>query len=416
MRKFLLLITFIFTLTLSACELDLDWNGQNINSSPEYVTHSELESLVSSLVTASVTEGEIIAIVQQHIPHDLTESELVELIKSLLPEDQRTTTYDLKAFQDDIVDMLETRRQSVIGLQVERLGSGSIGSGVIYKAEMSSYDGGRHTYYVVTNHHVIENAQSITVVYERFGILNEIPSSDVELLGSNATTDIAVVTFKSTETFPTVEFANSYDIRPGEFVFAIGNPLGFSYYGSVTKGIISGTARFLTVDDFDATVIQHDAAISPGNSGGALFDINGRVIGINHMKLDQAQAANIGFAVPSNTVERIVRDLEEFGFIVRPFLGITASPFFSDCDYEYGACISSVVAGGAAEAAGIQAGDAIIGFKHEGDEEFMDVFNFNDLREHILNSRVGDVVIILYVRDGEYRESDPTTLDSHPDD
>ncbi len=415
MKKLLVMLAFMLTLTLSACELDLDWNGES-NRDPNYVTHGELESLVSSLVTASVTEGEIIAIVQQHIPHDLTEAELVDLIQSMLPEDRHTTTYDLATFQSDVVDMLESRRQSVIGLQVQKIGSSSVGSGVIYKVDNSAYEDGRHTYFVVTNHHVIADAQAITVVYERFGILNEIPNDNVELLGSNATTDIAVLTFQSSETFPTVEFADSYAIRPGEFVFAIGNPLGFSYYGSVTMGIISGTARFLTVDDFDATVIQHDAAISPGNSGGALFDINGRVLGINHMKLDQAQAANIGFAVPSNTVERIVRDLEEYGFIIRPFLGITASPYFSDCDYEHGACISSVVAGGSAEAAGIQAGDAVIGYKHEGDEEFMDVFNFNDLREHILNSRVGDVVIIRYVRNGEYHESDPTTLGSHPDD
>ena len=417
MKRIVLLMSLIMVFTLAACDIDFDLDGNDPSPEPDYLTHEELEAIIDTLITARVIESEIINIVEQHVPHDLTLQELIQLIESLLPEDRHTTSYDLEGFQASIVSMLEDRAQSVIGIRnINPNSGGGIGSGVIYKAEMNAYEGGEHLYYVVTNHHVVENHQQLEVVYEKFGVLNDIPNNKIDLLGSDATTDIAVLTFRSTEVFQTVDFADSYEISAGQFVFAIGNPLGFQYYGSVTMGIISGTARFLTVDDFNATVIQHDASISPGNSGGALFDINGQIIGINHMKLDQAQAANIGFAVPSNTVRRIAQDLEDYGYIVRPYLGIVSNVFYSGCDYPSGACIQDVDSGGAADSAGLVPGDTIIGYKHQGDEAFVEVRNFNELREMILNSRVGDVIILQYVRNGEIHVSPPTTLNPHPDD
>ncbi len=418
MKRVLMIVTFILIFGLSACDIDFDIDsGTEPPETADYVTHAELEDLIAALVTASVIESEIINIVQQYVPHDLTTLELMQLIESLLPEDRHTTTYDLEGFQASVVQMLEDSAQSVIGIRnINPDNGGGIGSGVIYKAEMSAFEGGENLYYVVTNHHVVDGHQQLEIVFEKNGILNDILNHKIEFLGSDATTDIAVLTFRTTEVFQTVAFADSYEVSIGQFVFAIGNPLGFQYYGSATMGIISGTARFLTVDDFNATVLQHDASISPGNSGGALFNINGEIVGINHMKLDQAQAANIGFAVPSNTVKRIAQDLEDYGYIVRPYLGIVSNVFYSGCDYPSGACIQDVDGGGAADNAGLIPGDTIIGYKHEGDESFIEVRNFNELREMILNSRVDDVIVLQYVRNGEIFETPPTTLNPHPDD
>jgi serine protease Do len=164
-------------------------------------------------------------------------------------------------------------------------------------------------------------------------------------------------------------------------------------------------------------LIQHDAAISPGNSGGALIDLNGRLVGINNLKIVEQDVSGIGFAIPSNTVQRIIEDLEEDGVVTRPYLGITTFAQVNDCGLDYGVCVT-VQNGGAADNAGLEDGDVIIGWKNitTGMEDFLAVNNFNDLREAILNSSVGDTVVVLYVRNGIEYESAETVLDVHPDD
>lgn len=373
-----------------------------------YLSETELEAFVSALIPLHLSEEAIIDLVESYLPNDLTEAQLQALVRDLLPTDQFTSTFDIAGFEQAATAMSESRRNTVVGIATTTADGGGSGSGVIYKAVGNEY-------YVVTNHHVVEDFTAIEVVYERYGILNYIAFEDITFYGSDPITDLAVISFTSDEIFPTVEFANSYELKPGQFVFAMGNPLGFQYFGSVTMGIISGSARFLESDDFNSTVIQHTAPISPGNSGGALFDINGNLVGINHMKIVDSLAANMGFAIPSNTVVRIIRDLEETGVVIRPFLGVTSSVFVNLCETDYGVCVD-ILPGGAAEAAGLQDGDTIIGYKLEAWDEFIDVFNFNDLREAILNSRVGDRAIIKYIRDGVEYTSEVAILDVHPDD
>jgi serine protease Do len=339
-----------------------------------------------------------------------TEAELIALMEELMPEATVETTYDLQSFEAAIEGVVSQARQGVVGLFVNTaLGNGS-GSGVIYK-----YDGTH--YYLVTNEHVVADYTSVSIVYERNGLLFEILNEDVEVLGMDEITDLAVVRFESPVDFHIVPFADSYDLIPGQFVFAIGNPLGFDYYGTVTMGIISGTARYVQNGTFDATLIQHDAAISPGNSGGALIDLNGRLVGINNLKIVEQDVSGIGFAIPSNTVQRIIEDLEEDGVVTRPYLGITTFAQVNDCGLDYGVCVT-VQNGGAADNAGLEDGDVIIGWKNitTGMEDFLAVNNFNDLREAILNSSVGDTVVVLYVRNGIEYESAETVLDVHPDD
>ncbi len=339
---------------------------------------------------------------------DYTEAELIALIETLIPEINVDTTYDLDSFQSALVAMVANARNGVLGIiNVGEVGSGS-GSGVVYKKE-------GNTYYLVTNEHVVNNAISLSIVYERNGLLFEIQDEDITLLGTDVTTDLAVLTFESDVEFSVIPIGNSYDVEIGQFVFAIGNPLGFEYYGTLTMGVISGLARYVQDEDFNATLLQHDAAISPGNSGGALLNINGELIGINNMKVVEDDVANIGFAIPSNTVKRIVNDLEDDGLITRPYLGISTYPQVNVCGLDYGVCVV-VQPGGAADAAGLQDDDIIIGYKNEGMDEFMDVYNFNDLKEAILNSSVGETIQLKYIRDGLEYISLEATLGTHPDD
>lgn len=352
-----------------------------------------------------------------------TDEELTSLIESLMPEAEVTTSYDLSSFEDAITQMSETVRSGVIGISaLSDVGAGT-GSGVIYKLEGNKY-------FVVTNAHVLVHSQLETVdgeiievyyetylqkiVYEKNGLLFEI-SDTVELVGYDITTDLAVLTFESDQDFAVIPMGDSYELELGQFVFAIGNPLGFEYYGTITMGIISGTTRYITDGDFSATLIQHDAAISPGNSGGALLNLDGELIGINNMKIVDNSVTGIGFAIPSNTVKRIVNDLEDDGIVTRPYLGISTNAYSNTCGYEYGVCINILV-GGAAEAALLQDGDIIIGYRNADMTEFLDIYNFNDLKEAILNSSVGETVTILYIRDNKEYISEEVILGVHPDD
>ena len=352
-----------------------------------------------------------------------TEEELTELIESLIPEAEVTTSYDLSSFENAITQMAETSKSGVIGITAISGISSATGSGVVYKLDGNKY-------YVVTNSHVVVHSQletidseltevyyeafSLKIVYEKNGLLFEI-TENVELVGYDITTDLAVLTFESDQDFAVIEMADSYELELGQFVFAIGNPLGFEYYGTVTMGIISGTTRYVDYGDFSATLIQHDAAISPGNSGGALLNLEGKLIGINNMKIVDDSVTGIGFAIPSNTVKRIVTDLEDDGIVTRPYLGVSTNALSNTCGLEYGVCIN-IQAGGAAEAAGLLDGDVIIGYMNADMTEFLEILNFNDLKEAILNSSVGENVTIKYVRDGVEYISEEVILGIHPDD
>ncbi len=391
MKKILILIvSFVFVFSLSACTglLEPDQNT---------MTESELRELIVEIINDESVDKE-----------SYTQEELQLLIESLLPEEKYTTTYDIESFQTAIVNMLSEVRRGVLGVSVMTTEGGGSGSGVIYKKEGTDY-------YMVTNDHVVEDATSINIVYEKNGLLFEISSSNIELLGADPVTDLAVLKFSSNEDFSVVPFSDSYSLELGEFVYAIGNPLGYDYYGTVTMGVVSGLARFFNDGDFDATLLQHDAPISPGNSGGALVNINGELVGINNMKLVQDYVSGINFAIPSNTVKRVVEDLEDDGIVTRPYLGISTYATVNVCGLDYGVCVD-VQPLGAAEAAGLENGDVIVGYKTQFMDDFLDVYNFNDLREAILNSSVGDEIMLRYYRNGTIYESDVATLDIHPDD
>lgn len=280
------------------------------------------------------------------------------------------------------------------------------GSGVIYKKE-DSYA------YIVTNHHVVEGADAIEIV------LNDDTSLEAELLGSDLFTDLAVLRTKDDKIETTIEMGSSETLKVGEPAIAIGNPLGHMFAGSVTQGIISGKQRTIPQDfnqdgrpDWQAEVIQTDAAINPGNSGGALINIKGQLIGINSMKISQNIAEGIGFAIPIDAARPVIKQLEENGKVIRPYLGVESYSLEEVPKVEWkntlrlpddvtgGVYIWSIEPLSPAEEAGLERLDVIVEFNGEQIEDILDLRKilYQDLN-------IGDEVSIVYYRDGERHET-----------
>lgn len=329
-----------------------------------------------------------------------------------------TGNLSILEYEQSIIDMIEEVRTSVLGISNIRNGvPGSSGSGVIYRREGD-------TYFVVTNHHVLEDFEEIEIIYERNDLIFTITSGAIEFIGSDPTTDIGVIQFTSELDFAVAEFADYYSLQLGQYVYAVGSPLGFTYFNSVTQGIISGLSRFFEnsagLGDFAGFVIQHDAAINPGNSGGALFTSQGEFVGINTFKIDASPTGRnlegLGFSVPSNTIIRVVADLEENGRVIRPFFGISSQVLVASCGQDFGVCVQAVVDDSSASRLGIEEGDVIIGFQNDAMSEMLTTNNFNQLREAILNSRVGQDARVELIRNGERIITDYEPLVTHPDD
>ncbi|MDQ0209106.1 S1C family serine protease [Alkalicoccobacillus murimartini] len=279
------------------------------------------------------------------------------------------------------------------------------GSGVIYKV-----DGDKA--YVVTNNHVIEGANDLAVT------LTDGTDVPAQLLGADAITDLAVLEIDAEHVDTVATFGNSENLRAGEPAIAIGNPLGQSFASSVTQGIISATERSIPVDidgdgqpDWNAEVLQTDAAINPGNSGGALININGEVIGINSMKIAQSAVEGIGFAIPTAVAEPIINDLETFGEVKRPQLGVgirslseipaqhRSGTLNLPEDVEDGVVITSVAPNSSADQAGLQEYDVITSIDGE------DIVEGADLRRFLYSDKsIGDTVTITLYRNGDEQE------------
>ena len=247
--------------------------------------------------------------------------------------------------------------------------------------------------YIVTNYHVIENATSVTVT------LNDGTEYDARIVGSDSSSDLAVLKVEANG-LPTAEFGDSDELQIGELVVAIGNPLG--YENTVTDGIVSGLNRQLTNYTDTMTLIQTNAAINSGNSGGALVNSKGEVVGINSAKLVASNAEGMGFALSINEVKPILEELISKGHVSRPYLGVTINSNYQvdeDTAEKYeipmGIQIADVVKGGPADKAGLRAGDII----YKVDDTLIQ--SFEDLSDIIDNSQVGDQLRVLANRNGE---------------
>jgi serine protease Do len=274
----------------------------------------------------------------------------------------------------------------------------SEGSGVIY---MTS--GGKG--YIVTNNHVVSGSDKLQV------ILSSGKKVTAKLVGTDSVTDLAVLTIDSKYVTQTAQFGSSKNLQPGDPVIAVGSPMGSEYATSVTQGIISASRRTITTSTSgsQATVIQTDAAINPGNSGGPLVDQNGKVVGINSMKLSQSSdgtsVEGMGFAIPSDEVVVIINQLVKNGKITRPQLGIKVADINQLTSYgrkklsipdsvKSGVYVASVTRGSSAASAGVHKGDIIV----KADNKQVD--DVATLHTILYSHKLGDTISLQIVRDG----------------
>ncbi|RDW15051.1 S1C family serine protease [Oceanobacillus chungangensis] len=323
-----------------------------------------------------------------------------EVVETLASEDADVST-NIEEVSNAVVGVSNMQQQS-IWTESEEAGTGS---GIIYKKENGKA-------YIVTNHHVVDGAQQVEVV------LNDDEKLDAKVLGGDSLTDLAVLEVDGATIDTVANIGSSDDLKVGETVLAIGNPLGIDFANSVTKGIISGLNRSVSVDtngdsqpDWVTEVLQTDAAINPGNSGGALVNSNGEVIGINSMKIAESAVEGIGFAIPIDSALPIIEQLETNSEVARPQIGIaTASLSQVPPQYRYeislpenvegGMVIANVQTGSPADEAGLQQFDVIT--KINGQE----VTSILELRKYLYTeTSIGDSIDIEYIRNGKIQNT-----------
>jgi serine protease Do len=267
-----------------------------------------------------------------------------------------------------------------------------VGSGVII----------RNDGYIVTNNHVVKDATELEVT------LFDKRKFKATIVGTDPTTDLAVIKIETTE-LPILDLADSDEARVGEWVLAVGNPMNLT--STVTAGIVSAKGRNINLLDKNKSsiesFIQTDAAVNPGNSGGALVDVNGKLLGINvAIASETGSYTGYSFAIPANLVKKVVEDIVEYGAPQRGFLGVNIQDMDADLSKEKsinltsGVYVDRVVEGGSAEKAGIKSGDVIVGVNSKAIESSA------ELQEMVGRGRPGDSFSITVNRKGKNQNID----------
>ena len=305
-------------------------------------------------------------------------------------------TLDLHAapkFQSDagenglsLQEIYEQNIPSVVSVTAEGIHETSTGTGVVL-----SENG-----YLVTNYHVVSGARQLRIT------LTDQRELTAQVVGTDPLSDLAVLYIQATDLVP-AQFGDSESLRVGDSVVAIGDPLGVELRGTMTNGIISAISRNVQVDGRSMNLIQTNAALNSGNSGGPLINAFGQVIGINTMKIgtfsDSSGVEGLGFAIPSATVQDVVNQIITQGYVSgRPWLGIQGEGFSSFYQRFYrvprGICITAVQSGSPAEAAGLVAGDILTAADHVA------VSSMDDLTSLLYSHAVGDTMVLTIYRSG----------------
>ncbi len=259
----------------------------------------------------------------------------------------------------------------------------SLGSGVII-----SKDG-----YIITNNHVVANADTINVR------LSSIDEFEAQIIGRDPKTDLALIKIEPKKSLPAAKFGNSDKLRVGDWVMAIGNPFGFEQ--TVTAGIVSGKGRSLGSGPYE-NFIQTDASINPGNSGGPLFDMSGRMVGIN-TAIYSRNGGNIGigFAIPINMAQNVINQIKEHGTVVRGWLGVIIQQVTPELAEQFklerpiGALVGDVAPDSPAAKAGIKPGDVITSFNGK------EILQMSMLPALVAQTKVGSKAEVALVRKGK---------------
>lgn len=414
-KGIVLLLISIFALGLTGCSL-FEWTPTTRATVPIKTATSisttigstsiDLDVLISGLYDRIYAD--LYDKIREQVVADLSEQRFQEIYDQVTADVlAKIESGEIAVSADSLVDLITqtvlTKTQPVIG--VSNLNAEgtvqSIGSGIIYK-----YDADLNKYYVVTNQHVVEDGHSFAI---RFADGSTIVAT---LRGVDELVDLAVLTFTSTLVFPVAKWGDSDAVTKGTVVLAVGNPEGYDYFNSVSMGIVSGLNRYFDIDgddirDMFVNYIQHDSAINSGNSGGALMNLDGEVIGINVLKLAAVETESMGFAIPSNLASAICHDIEVYGASrQKPVLGVTFLDIASTADsyfVENGYVVPEDVTNGfyiisvkesSTMSGFLQAGDILL---QVGDVVIVDTNHF------VLGFgkyRVGDFVDIVYLRAG----------------
>ncbi len=294
-------------------------------------------------------------------------------------------------------DLYEQNVNSTVGITISGKTTSRYGYGYTYRASGSGFiitsDG-----YILTNYHVIEDSDTVTVAtYDG-------ETYDAKIIGYDESNDIAVIKI-DVENLKPVTLGDSDKLRVGDTVYAIGNPLGELTF-SLTRGIVSAMSRNIqTGSGTSMNLIQTDCAINSGNSGGALFNSQGEVIGITNAKYSssgfssEAEIDNIGFAIPVNNVTRIVTSIIENGYVLKPYIGITVSPLSEETSsitgLKAGAVVQDVTEDAPADQAGIKVHDVIVKVDHT------DIKDSNELVQVISKAEPGEVMTFHIYRQGQ---------------
>ena len=322
--------------------------------------------------------------IQKYIPQKM---EKIETNKTVNITETNTIKSAINEIYDAVVLVETYNNNSLI----------SSGTGFIYKKDNEKA-------YLITNHHVIESGTKFNVT------LTNGQETEAKLLGSDEYSDIAVLAISPEAVSQTAKLGESDKSEIGDTVFAIGSPLGKEYMGTVTKGILSGKNRTVTVTSSSTSqmieVLQTDAAINPGNSGGPLVNINGEVIGVTSMKLVKSEVEGMGFAIPIEIVNSLLERLETGQKIERPVIGIEMSDV-SNTYYLYrkGITIPEQIDNGVvviktndnypAQKSGIQKGDIILSINGT---QIKDSTHFKYL---LYKYQIGDEINIEYMRESK---------------
>ena len=325
-----------------------------------------------------------------------------------------TSAISLTDYSNTAIGVAEKVLPSIVGIEIEyevnsffgRSTATATGSGIIISENGN----------ILTNNHVVDSSSSNSSNYYQVSeaksikvkLYNDDTEYEAKIVGMDSQTDLAVIKIDKTGLTP-AEIGDSSAVKVGEFAMAVGNPQGLAT--SVTCGIISAVNREVTADGRKYTAIQTDAAINSGNSGGALVNSKGQVIGVNTLKLAGTGIEGIGFAIPINSTTDIVAQLIEHNKVLRPFIGIEGISVDDATAKKYnlveGVYVRSTQDFTAAQKAGIKAGDVIV------EVEGKKVESIDDINEIKNTHKIGDKIKVKVYRNGEYKDIE-VTLEEQP--
>lgn len=312
--------------------------------------------------------------------------------------------YEIESVENPVIAIAEKNSNSIVGVSVKYFtesifgtleDAGSEGSGIIY-----SEDG-----YIITNYHVIESAISDSSATVEVILPNETEGISAKIIGADKVSDLAVIKIDK-KGLAAAEIGKSSETKVGELAVAIGNPLGQDFAGSVTVGYISAINRKITADGRTYNVIQTDAAINSGNSGGALVNSKGQLIGINSIKVLDTGVEGLGFAIPIDEAKPIIDELIENKKISRPYIGLSGFSIDEKTAEKNklveGVYIQQIGASTPASKAGLKKGDVIVSIDGKI------VSSIEELNEYKNTKKVGDKITLKIYRQKEYKEVEVT--------